>query len=46
MMALVETNEKLKSKVKPYTSYKSKQMKKIGKEGNSDTHFLIKVTSC
>ena len=41
MSALVLTNNELKNKVKPYTSNELEQMKKIGKEGNSDTQFLI-----
>ena len=41
MSALVLTNNELKDKVKPYTSNELEQMKKIGKEGNSDTQFLI-----
>ena len=41
MSALVLTNNELKNKVKPYTSDELEQMKKIGKEGNSDTQFLI-----
>jgi len=41
MSALVLTNNEFKNKVKPYTSNELEQMKKIGKEGNSDTQFLI-----
>jgi len=41
LMALVETNEELKSKVKQYTYDELKEMKKIGKEGNSKTQFLL-----
>ena len=41
MSALVLTNNELKNKVKPYTSDELEQMKKVGKEGNSDTQFLI-----
>ena len=41
MSALVLTNNELKNKVKPYRSNELEQMKKIGKEGNSDTQFLI-----
>ena len=41
MSALVLTNNELKNKVKPYTSDELEQMKKIGREGNSDTQFLI-----
>ncbi len=41
MSALVLTNNELKNKVKSYTSNELEQMKKIGKEGNSDTQFLI-----
>jgi len=41
MRTLVLTNNELKNKVKPYTSNELEQMKKIGKEGNSDTQFLI-----
>ena len=41
MSALVLTNNELKNKVKPYTSNELEQMKKVGKEGNSDTQFLI-----
>ena len=41
MSALVLTNNEFKNKVKPYTSDELEQMKKIGKEGNSDTQFLI-----
>ena len=41
MSALVLTNNELKNKVKPYTSNELEQMKKMGKEGNSDTQFLI-----
>ncbi|MDC0999861.1 hypothetical protein OAS17_01890 [Methylophilaceae bacterium] len=41
MRSLIETNKELKNVVKPYTSTELKEMKKMGKDGNADTQFLL-----
>ena len=38
---LITTNQDLKNKVKQYTSEELKELQKIGKDGNSDTQFLL-----
>ena len=41
MSAIVSTNEELKNKVKSYTADELEEIKKMGKQGNSDTQFLL-----
>ena len=41
MSVLIASNEELKNKVKQYTSEELKELQKIGKDGNSDTQFLL-----
>jgi len=41
MRSLIETNKKLKKIVKLYTPSELKELQKIGKDGNSDTQFLL-----
>ena len=41
MSALIATNEELKNKVKQYTRNELEEIKKIGKQGNPDTQFLL-----
>ena len=41
MRSLIETNKELKKIVKLYTPSELKELQKIGKDGNSDTQFLL-----
>jgi TPR repeat protein len=41
MRSLIKTNKELKKVIKPYTSSELKEMKKVGKDGNADTQFLL-----
>ena len=41
MRSLIKTNKELKNVIKPYTSSELKEMKKVGKDGNADTQFLL-----
>ena len=41
LRSLITKNKELKNKVKLYTSDELKEMKKIGKDGDSDTQFLL-----
>ena len=41
MKKLIKTNKELKNVVKPYTSSELKEMKKVGKDGNADSQFLL-----
>jgi TPR repeat protein len=41
MRSLIETNKELKNIVKIYTPSELKEMKKIGKDGNANTQFLL-----